>query len=263
MAAVKPLKLVDLGSGQGALKEFETGDQLATALNGAAIVTLASSATPAIGAAAANTITVTGTTGITGFDTAPSGAKRSLIFTGIVTLTHNGTSLILPKAANITTAAGDVLQFVSLGGGNWKCTGKMLAAEGASWGNITGTLSAQTDLQAVLTSLGNRITALEALQALPWRDLTASRAANTAYTNSGTTGFFVSVTATNTGSAGAFGPTITVVQGANTTVHINGPAQTTGAGNMTACILVWIPAGATYTLTLANANLYKFNETRP
>jgi hypothetical protein len=36
-------------------------------------------------------------------------------------LTYNVTSLILPGAANITTAVGDVATFISLGGGNWKC----------------------------------------------------------------------------------------------------------------------------------------------
>lgn len=44
-------------------------------------------------------------------------------FTGSLTLTHNANSLFLPTEANITTAAGDVAEFISRGGGNWKCTG--------------------------------------------------------------------------------------------------------------------------------------------
>jgi len=44
-------------------------------------------------------------------------------FSGALTLTHNATSLILPGGASITTAAGDVAYFVSLGSGNWRCTG--------------------------------------------------------------------------------------------------------------------------------------------
>ena len=60
--------------------------------------------TPADG----NYLHVTGTTTITSFGTAPqAGAERVVIFDGILTLTHNATSLILPSAANITTAAGD------------------------------------------------------------------------------------------------------------------------------------------------------------
>jgi len=56
---------------------------------------------------------------ITSFGTVQSGAHRYFQFDGINTLTHNGTSLILPGAANITTAAGDSGVAVSLGSGNW------------------------------------------------------------------------------------------------------------------------------------------------
>ena len=42
-------------------------------------------------------------------------------FDGILTLTHNATSLILPGAANIVTSASDVAIFVSFGSGNWRC----------------------------------------------------------------------------------------------------------------------------------------------
>ena len=68
-----------------------------------------------IGAAAGNYISITGTTTITGFDTIAAAAERILTFTGISDLTHNGTSLILPTAANITTAAGDVARLSRLG----------------------------------------------------------------------------------------------------------------------------------------------------
>ncbi|WP_324730966.1 hypothetical protein [Pseudomonas paeninsulae] len=94
---------------------------LTTALNEAAIVTLASAATVDIGAAKANTISISGTTTITALGTIASGALRRLVFQGALTLTHNATSLILPTVANITTAAGDVAEFVSLGSGNWRC----------------------------------------------------------------------------------------------------------------------------------------------
>ena len=66
-------------------------------------------------------VNITGPTTITGLGTVNSGALRVLVFAGILTFTHNGTSLILPGAANITTAAGDVAVMVSLGSGNWKC----------------------------------------------------------------------------------------------------------------------------------------------
>jgi len=63
---------------------------------------------------------VTGTTTITGFGTVAAGIERTLVFDGILTLTHNATSLILRTGANRTTAAGDVGVFVSEGSGNWR-----------------------------------------------------------------------------------------------------------------------------------------------
>lgn len=91
------------------------------ALNEASPVTLASAATVDVGAAAANTVNITGTTTITGLGTKAAGAVRRLVFAASLTLTHNATSLILPGGANITTGAGDVAEVVSLGGGNWRC----------------------------------------------------------------------------------------------------------------------------------------------
>lgn len=122
-----------------------SGDTLTGALNLAPPVTLASAATVAIGAAASNSISVTGTTAITAFDTIAAGARRLLTFAaaGLV-LTYNATSLILPTAQNITTQAGDVAEFVSLGSGNWRCVryqrsdGTALAAATAATGPITG-----------------------------------------------------------------------------------------------------------------------------
>ena len=83
--------------------------------------TIASAATVNIGAANAEYLAVSGTTTITAFDTVAAGVYRVLKFDGALTLTHNGTSLILPGSASITTAAGDVAGFRSLGSGNWRC----------------------------------------------------------------------------------------------------------------------------------------------
>lgn len=69
-------------------------------------VTLASATTTDIGAQASMFVDVSGTTTITGFGTNYEG-PRFLRFTGALTLTHNATTLNLPGAANITTAAGD------------------------------------------------------------------------------------------------------------------------------------------------------------
>lgn len=121
-----------------------TGGTLSSALNEAPAATLASAGTVNIGAAAANTVNITGTTTITAFDSIADGARRTLVFGGILTLTHNGTSLILPTGANITTAAGDTAEFLSLGSGNWRCvryaraSGAALSGGGGGGGSTQG-----------------------------------------------------------------------------------------------------------------------------
>lgn len=89
---------------------------------------IASAATVDLGAAVGRIVDVTGTTTITSFGTVAAGIWRIVRFTGALTLTHNATSLILPGAANITTAAGDCLIAVSLGSGNWVVTQYQRAA---------------------------------------------------------------------------------------------------------------------------------------
>lgn len=66
---------------------------------------------------------VTGTTTITDIDPATDKAGRHfwLVFDGILTLTHHGTTLILPGAADIVTAAGDAACFVSEGSDAVRC----------------------------------------------------------------------------------------------------------------------------------------------
>lgn len=83
---------------------------------------IASASTITIGTAGlGDTIHITGTTTITSLGNATSGIIRTLIFDGALTLTHNGTSLILPDATNITTAVGDSAEFVCDTTNNWKC----------------------------------------------------------------------------------------------------------------------------------------------
>ena len=84
--------------------------------------TIASATTTNLGAANGNFGDITGTTTITAFDTVAAGVTRNVRFIGVLTLTYNAVSLILPTAANITTTVGDTATFISLGGGNWICT---------------------------------------------------------------------------------------------------------------------------------------------
>jgi len=90
---------------------------------------LASASTLALGATG-NYHHVTGTTTITGLSTKQHGTRMLLRFNGALILTHSS-ALLLPTAANITTAAGDIAEFVSEGSGNWRCA-SYLRADGTA-----------------------------------------------------------------------------------------------------------------------------------
>lgn len=92
-----------------------TGGLLAMGTN------VASATTTDLGAADSDYVTITGTTTITGLGSTTTKNHVWVKFSGILTLTYNATSLILPTGANITTAAGDVAEFVRISGGNWQC----------------------------------------------------------------------------------------------------------------------------------------------
>ena len=93
---------------------------------------VASTATADVGAVAGFMHDITGTTTITSFGTVSAGIHKVIKFEGALTLTHNATSLILPGAANITTADGDIGWFISEGSGNWRCIAFQRARTGPS-----------------------------------------------------------------------------------------------------------------------------------
>lgn len=103
------------------------GGNLTGAINETA-VTMASASIMNIGAAAGNVINVTGSNTINGFDAIQAGTRRKLRFASPLTITYNAASLILPGAANMIVAAGDVVEFTSAGSGNWRMTGYMPAS---------------------------------------------------------------------------------------------------------------------------------------
>lgn len=108
---------------------------------------MASAATLNLASATGPYVSVTGTTTITALGTVQAGAHFTLHFQGALTLTHNATSLILPGAANIVTAAGDIAMFKSEGSGNWRCVG-YLRANGLPLPvalDTDGTLAANSD----------------------------------------------------------------------------------------------------------------------
>lgn len=121
------------------------------------VVDVASAATCDIGAAASNYVRITGTTLITSLGTAAN-RLRFVLFAAALTLTYNGTSLILPGLANIATAAGDTAIFMSDASGNFRClnytrqTGEPL--------NLCGTIVSKTAAYTVANSDKSKILAL-------------------------------------------------------------------------------------------------------
>lgn len=95
-------------------------------LGGGAATTVASATTTNLcgssGAAPVQPyLTISGTTTITGFGSnCQVGQVKILTFSGILQITYNSSSMILPTAASITTAAGDVAVAVYIGSGDWK-----------------------------------------------------------------------------------------------------------------------------------------------
>lgn len=83
-------------------------------------VIVASAATANIGDADSTDINISGTTGITSFGPGNLGVVKRLTFASTVTITYNAASLILANSVSYTTAAADVITFISLGGSSWK-----------------------------------------------------------------------------------------------------------------------------------------------
>lgn len=124
---------------------------------------------------------VTGTTTITDIDPSTDKAGRvfRLKFVGALTLTH-GAALILPGAANITTAAGDIAEFVSEGSDAVRCTaytkadGTALVAASAGGITLLGTIDTSSGAMGGGKSLtGLTLTSYKALR-LVWDGVSIS-----------------------------------------------------------------------------------------
>lgn len=139
------------GSGNWTCLQFQraTGKSLVTSVTASDIsaavlaalafgpfTTLASATTTNLSSIGTVGISVTGTTTITSFGTGAN-LLRIIKFAAALTLTHNGTSLILPGGANITTAAGDTAVMLSDGSGNWTCVSYQKASGKAVVTSIT------------------------------------------------------------------------------------------------------------------------------
>lgn len=136
---------------------------------------LASATTTDIGLQNTTVLNITGTTTITSFGLNYNG-PRFLRFAGVLTLTHNATTLILPSGANITTAANDCAIVVPSGtpANGWRVVGYMRAdgtalvapstvpnatnATNVTGGTVsatTGTFSGNVALNGATTTIGD------------------------------------------------------------------------------------------------------------
>jgi hypothetical protein len=147
---------------------------------------LVSAATTDIGAQNSVFLNITGTTTITSFGTNYNG-PRYIRFDGALTLTHNATTLILPGAANITTAAGDSAIVVPSGSpaNGWRVAGYQ-KANGSPLilnGSITSEMlasDAARQIQPISASVaGNALTISASALTLDFRSTTLGSGAVT------------------------------------------------------------------------------------
>lgn len=129
--------------------------------------TIASAGTTDIGASTSLYAQITGTTTITSFGVAYNG-PRFLRFTGILTLTHNATTLILPGGANITTAAGDTCIVVPNGNAasGWRVVSYERANGTALNGVVSGAITTSSLTMATDRVLGRVTAATGAIEEL-------------------------------------------------------------------------------------------------
>lgn len=108
---------------------------------------IASAATVDLSTATGNFLHITGTTNISSFGTCQAGSRFVLVFDGVLTLTYNGTSLIIPGSANKTTASGDCCMIVSEGSGNWRIVGYFpISGSGGGGGGTVTSITASSPL---------------------------------------------------------------------------------------------------------------------
>lgn len=91
-------------------------------IGGGAPVSIASASTVDLGSVPQANVTITGTTGVTGFGAgAASGVVKIIRFDDALTLTHSS-NLLVPGGFNLTTAANDRAIVTHLGSGAWEIT---------------------------------------------------------------------------------------------------------------------------------------------
>ncbi|MDR7147141.1 hypothetical protein [Rhizobium sp. BE258] len=117
------------------------------------LVDVASAATTDIGAAKSRNIRATGTATIASFGTIRAGTTKTVYFAAALTVTYNATSLITPTGADLLILAGDSLDLVSLGSGNWRVLRHVRAS--SAWQQISKTTISGSPSLIDFTNLGS------------------------------------------------------------------------------------------------------------
>ena len=136
-------RVLDPGDWNDSYADLETSINAISSGKVYASTTLASASTCDLGSSATTVVRVTGTTTITSFGTTPN-CLRIVIFVGVLTLTHNATSLILDGGANLTTTAGESFIFLSDASGHWRAIGGLTGAQGPT--GLTGATGSGTSV---------------------------------------------------------------------------------------------------------------------
>jgi len=129
-----------------------TGGTMTGALELATGTAIASASTVNLNAATGNRVHITGTTAITAVTL--TRGPRTVIFDGVLTLTHNSTTNNLPGAANITTAAGDRAIYES-DGTTVYCISYTKASGAAVVGGATSVVRSARTANTILGVLDN------------------------------------------------------------------------------------------------------------
>lgn len=126
-----------------------TSNLAMTATHVAFATTSVTSGTPDF-ATSGNTVTLTSTATANTLGTVQAGFIGFIHYAVAITITHNGTSRILPTAANIVTVSGDCEIVLSLGSGNWR-TLSYMRGDGTAVGAGVAT-KAQLETGSVTTA---------------------------------------------------------------------------------------------------------------
>ena len=161
VTGITDLAIADGGTGQSTA--YAAKDALT--IKGA---DMASASTVDLATATGDYVEITGTTTITAFGTMAAGVRKTLRFVSGLAITHNATSLIIPGNQNITVSAGNAIEVLSLGSGNWMVLGFSSFGANATFlvaGTVADARLPTTMAGKTLTGATVQVTATDAITA--------------------------------------------------------------------------------------------------